>query len=65
MVQLLNQWKHRLTVVVAFDCTDETEKLDHPAETCLHLSHKHTGQDLAGPHTHTPSLTYTHHRQGY
>lgn len=39
-----------LTIIVSFDCADQTEELDHPAETLLHLKHKHTRQDLERKH---------------
>lgn len=39
-----------LTIIVSFDSADQAEELDHPAETLLHLKHKHTGQDLEERH---------------
>lgn len=39
-----------LTIIVSFDCADQTEELDHPAEILLHLKHKHTRQDLEQKH---------------
>lgn len=40
-----------LTIIVSFDGADQAEELDHPAETRLHLKHKHTGQDLEERHS--------------
>lgn len=48
-----------LTIIISFNCANQTEELNHPTESRLHLRHKHTGQDLK--HTETETQAFSKH----